>query len=239
MASNILSRLLPSASDEASVYEHADRLGERSPLAAAANNHGMDIDEENLGERFQDQDLEHLLADAAADSRITTESTALPPRERTAKPSKLGSPLSPRQKWPQPSLTRTSTDNDDDNDVPESLLLEGGADVANDGNQPVHNGTNDRDGLPSPVPGPFTRQTRAQWDTTRTHHRLHENDVPQKRPGRQVPRTVRRPLQDPKERAMWLWVNVQDLDNFFSEVYIYFEGHGIWSILLSRVLKLL
>lgn len=234
MASNILSRLLPSASDE---YD-ADRPGGLSPPNSPGN-HGVDIDEENLGERFQEQDLEHLLADAGGDSRITTGSAAFP-REGNVNPPKLGSPLSPRRDFTRPSLARENTDNDDDNDVPESLLLEGGVDTTSDRNRTVPRGSNDRDRLPSPVPGPFTRQTRAQWEATRTQQRLHDSKIPPKqRPGRTLPRNIRRPLQDPKEKAMWLWANVQDLDKFFSDVYAYYIGHGIWSITLSRVLRLL
>ncbi|OAX81033.1 hypothetical protein ACJ72_04627 [Emergomyces africanus] len=38
---------------------------------------------------------------------------------------------------------------------------------------------------------------------------------------------------------MWRWANVENLDNFLADVYDYFLGNGIKSILLSRVLNLL
>ena len=38
---------------------------------------------------------------------------------------------------------------------------------------------------------------------------------------------------------MWRWTNVQNLDNFLNDVYNYYIGKGIWSILLARVLNLL
>jgi len=44
---------------------------------------------------------------------------------------------------------------------------------------------------------------------------------------------------DPSERAMWKWSNVEDLDNFLIDVYDYYLGNGIWSIILSRFLNLL
>jgi autophagy-related protein 9 len=44
---------------------------------------------------------------------------------------------------------------------------------------------------------------------------------------------------DPKEKAMWLWANVENLDNFLKDVYTYFLGNGMWSILLNRALSLL
>ena len=46
-------------------------------------------------------------------------------------------------------------------------------------------------------------------------------------------------IGDPKEKALWRWANVQNLDYFLLDVYDYFVGNGIWSILLNRVLSLL
>ena len=42
-----------------------------------------------------------------------------------------------------------------------------------------------------------------------------------------------------KERALWRWMNVEDLDGFLQEVYLYYVGKGIWAIGLSRLLNLL
>lgn len=42
-----------------------------------------------------------------------------------------------------------------------------------------------------------------------------------------------------KERALWRWINVEDLDGFLQEVYLYYVGKGIWAIGLSRLLNLL
>ena len=44
---------------------------------------------------------------------------------------------------------------------------------------------------------------------------------------------------DPKEKAMFRWVNVVDLDNFLLEVYTYYIHHGFWSTLLTRFFNLL
>ena len=44
---------------------------------------------------------------------------------------------------------------------------------------------------------------------------------------------------DPREKAMFRWVNVIDLDNFLLEVYDYYVHHGFWSTLLSRFFNLL
>lgn len=42
-----------------------------------------------------------------------------------------------------------------------------------------------------------------------------------------------------RERALWRWVNVEDLDSFLQEVYLYYVGKGVWAIALSRLLNLL
>jgi autophagy-related protein 9 len=187
----------------------------------------MEIDEENLGERFQEQDLDHLLADATS-SHITTESTTFLNKERRASGQNIGRP------GRIPSATRTSPHSDDDDDVPESLLLEGGDEPAR-GSNPTGRGPSFP---PPPVPGLASRRTREQWETTRAQQRLHDD-------GRGVPGAVKGAFlagqlsADPKERAMWMWVNVQDLDEFFAKVYAYYNGRGIWSILLARLLALL
>jgi autophagy-related protein 9 len=188
----------------------------------------MDIDEENFDARFEAQDLEHLLADASA-SHMTAESTAfLPPS--SAQPSTAAANRPPS--WRQPAQARAAPLYDDD-DVPESLLLEGAHEgpPSNHTRHPQPTG-----GLPPPVPGPSTRQTRAQWETTRRQQRLH-NEVPGATP---VPRwsATGRPgnTLDPKQRALYRWANVTDMDGFLADVYAYFTGSGKWSIILRKFL---
>ncbi|CCF56397.1 hypothetical protein KAFR_0B00990 [Kazachstania africana CBS 2517] len=43
----------------------------------------------------------------------------------------------------------------------------------------------------------------------------------------------------PKERALWKWANVENLDIFLQDVYQYYLGNGFSSILLKKVLNLL
>ena len=103
-----------------------------------------------------------------------------------------------RGAWRQPAPARTAPIDDDD-DVPQSLLLEGG-------HGPAPGSSKRGEGLPMPVPGPSTRQTRAQWDATRTQQRLHDDDrrgAPSQpwghtsRPGHFA--------ADPREKALWLY----------------------------------
>ncbi|KAK4054015.1 autophagy protein atg9 [Microbotryomycetes sp. JL221] len=42
-----------------------------------------------------------------------------------------------------------------------------------------------------------------------------------------------------RDRALWRWINVEDLDSFLQQVYVYYVGKGIWAIALSRLLNLL
>lgn len=234
MASNLISRLLPSASDEPLEGFPARRHSATDHRKSPSFRDDMDIDEENLEARFEAQDLENLLADASS-SHMTTESTAFLPATEHHRAHGLPSanthntPMS----WQDPSPTRPTPMYDDD-DVPASLLLQP--------SPSIHPASPNRrraapDGLPPPVPGPSTRQTRAQWDATRRHQRLHEEErgaAPGSRWG-----SARNEPVDPKHKALWLWVNVSDLDAFLGEVYEYYTGCGIHSILLRRLFTLL
>ncbi|QSS63393.1 autophagy protein Apg9 [Histoplasma capsulatum] len=160
----------------------------------------------------------------------------------------LGSPKTPRKsdrhKWRLSPPRPVEYDRDDD-DVPASLLVEGDDDDVGPQDlapPPPHaspsRNIHDNDEL---LLGPSTRETRNHWDRVKTHQPIHP--IP--------PRIVPVPTQaggqrrgglafvDPKEKAMWRWANVENLDNFLADVYDYFLGNGIKSILLSRVLNLL
>ncbi|KAG1448965.1 hypothetical protein G6F46_011064 [Rhizopus delemar] len=41
------------------------------------------------------------------------------------------------------------------------------------------------------------------------------------------------------DRTMWRWANVENMDYFFQRVYEYYQGKGIYCILLARLLNLL
>ncbi|EPQ26657.1 uncharacterized protein PFL1_05637 [Pseudozyma flocculosa PF-1] len=51
-------------------------------------------------------------------------------------------------------------------------------------------------------------------------------------------RTALRGL-DPKQKALWMWANVDNMDAFLQEVYSYYVGKGAVCIALSRALNLL
>jgi len=67
------------------------------------------------------------------------------------------------------------------------------------------------------------------------------DESPQTPPPQRQPQVSPKPMRglDDYERALWNWVNVCNLDAFLQEVYLYYEGKGIYSIALARGLNLL
>ncbi|GME27332.1 Autophagy-related protein 9 [Neofusicoccum parvum] len=240
MASNLLSRLLPTA-DENSAYEP---LSQHPPRVRRpdSDNASLTLDEENLEARFQDTDLEHLLAEAA-DSQLTTRSPTFDPNNNHMPPPAT---TSHRPKWMHSAPSRPPPAGvDEDDDVPASLLLDSDRPAAAPSKERQRQRQRQHDPrpgrLPSPVPGPSTRTTRAQWNTTRTQQRLHD-DFSTGPPQRQFRSQLGANgilFTDPKEEAMWRWANVHNLDRFLTEVYNYYQGHGMYSILLTQYLNLL
>lgn len=227
MASNILSRLLPPATGEPSVYEtlrQHDELSDQSDLEERA---GMTLDEENLSTGFHDYELDDALADATTDQGV-------PPRTRTS--NRQGQGMSARKaqnRTRTPHAARNNIDDLDD-EVPQSLLIE-------DDQDPLPRGQDGHDrAIPPPVSGPSSRATRAKWQATQEQQRLYQEPILPRPHSKGNPRRGHPlGLMDPKERAMWMWANVENLDNFLKDVYDYYIGNGIWCILLNRVLNLL
>ncbi|RDW28526.1 autophagy-related protein 9 [Yarrowia lipolytica] len=137
----------------------------------------------------------------------------------------------------------SNSDNDsgNDSDVPTSLMVEGVQDPrpGSKRRQPHRMAT--LSNLQSSA-GPGARSVSfAQGTKTQTPIRLtkptgvangglprHKQDL-----GASI-----RTMVDPKELALWKWANVQNLDNFFAEAYMYYTGKGLVSIILSRVLNM-
>ena len=228
MTSNIISRFLPPAIGSPSVYEtlrQHDQLSDQSDLEERA---GMALDEENLAVGFQDYDLDDALADAATSQTSPSKAAKFDGKVQAASRRAL-----PDRRPPQESARLVEADDLDD-EVPLSLLIEG-----DEGTAPNMEGRPLRE-LPPPIPGPVTRGLRAQWQATQEQQRLHQDPSTGIRNRREHVRTGHPfSMIDPKERAMWRWANVENLDNFLKDVYDYFLGNGIWCILLSRVLNLL
>lgn len=233
MASNILSRLLPTNPSGRSIYDdlRAHDEGSESDLEERA---GLALDEENLN--FQDDDLRAADVFNGEESRLTTESTAfLTQQQRQPRGKKSsGKSQAGRSKWVAQSPRLLGEDGDDD--VPASLLIEGNELAGPSSAKPprARPGKNHKRGLP--VPGPSSRENRAHWEVAQAQQRLHQDD------GIGGPISVRNstgPLSsNAREKAMWRWINTTNLDIFIREVYDYYNGAGMWTIILERVLNL-
>ncbi|KAI0012393.1 APG9-domain-containing protein [Xylariaceae sp. FL0662B] len=221
MPPNLFSRLVPST-DHQAFYD--DRDGDVESRA------GLALDEENLAHNFHDDELDHAETLGLDDSRVSTRSPAATIRE-----THHGAPRLGRRGM---GLRWLATEDDADNDVPASLLVEGPTTAAAKSDTPRSNHRPSRNPTTS---GP-SRRIQAQWETAQAHQRLHQDDDYGPSPGRSQPSvSARRPgfTGSPKDKAMFRWANVSNLDVFIRDVYDYYLGAGIWCILLERLLHLL
>ena len=215
LASRVLSRFLPVAEGDVSVYPGMRRDAiRRAGDVEAQGDRVYDTD------GFQDEDdhPDNLLYDEFGDLPTPTDPGQSP--EMIAAHS--------RQKWQSPAAKRRGLE---DEDVPESLLLE-----------------------PRGKPGPSRHTTRnpvdakharaeAQWKTAQDQQGLYASHAPRSsrptsRPSRGTAATRPTVRPNPQAEATWMYTNASNLDAFLLEVYQYFVQHGVWSILLSRVLTL-
>lgn len=227
MASNVFSRFLPPGSGSPSIYETLRQQDEASDQSDIEERAAMAVDEENLAGDFCDYELDDAIADAAA-----SQSNVLPRSE--SKASQKLPKASPLQGVQPRSSSKMPDAGEEDDEVPQSLLIEDNESPAS----PIRNQRTRPTSLP--VPGPATKDSRAKWRATQEQQRLHTKASRQngsaKQRGSSIPGLA---LATPRERAMWRWVNVNNLDNFLRDVYEYFLGNGIWCMLLSRLLNLL
>ncbi|KAK7210543.1 hypothetical protein V2G26_017721 [Clonostachys chloroleuca] len=222
MASNIFGRHAASAGTR-SFYAELHTRDDEEDLEDQA---GYNIDEENLRHQFNDLDANAL---GPSDSRVTVASTAMggvgEPQGRTSSRGRRGS----LSRWKSP-------EDEIDNDVPASLLVE-----PNDGERPISplirpEGSRPSHGQPHAIPGPSSARADARWDTARAQQQLHEPIPKRSQP---ISLIAGRIPGGPKEKALWRWVNTSNLDSFMRDVYDYFEGGGLWCILCSNALWLI
>jgi len=226
MASDILSRFLPPAAREPSIYQTLAQREDESDQSDLEERAGISLDEENLSTGFHDYELDDAIADAAASQVAPSKS------RRTSRQNEEHEPRGTnfQTRAPHPSLNLDEVDDE----VPQSLLIEDGHDAP-----PVPTARQTQ-ALPPPVPGPSSRGTQARWQAAQEQQRLYQDTLPRQAQLRMQHQGGHpMSMMDPKERALWMWANVENLDNFLQDVYDYFVGNGIWSIFLSRLLNLL
>lgn len=241
MASNILSKLLPSNNMAPSIYEDLRAHDEASEPSDLEERAGLVLDEENLGDAFHDYDLDRADVFDGEDSRVTTESTAFLPQQHGRRPpTQTRNEARNTKDISKPNWMAQSPrilEDDGDDDVPASLLIEGD-DVAGPSQSPRQRSTRQqRATKPRSVPVPSTNEARSRWDAAQAHQQLHPEDDPGPLPPAVPKRTLL--TGSPRDKALWTWLNATNLDHFMGEVYDYYTGAGIWCICLQRILSLL
>lgn len=238
MSSNILSRLLPPTGSP-SVYEAIRQNDAESDTSDVEERAGLALDD-GPEEQLSDRELQDAMADAT-ESQMASPSTPFLSHEPSER-QRHGRAASRPSRWSHNSPDVEADERDDD--VPPSLLIEGQQDdeAAKSRLPPPPRPSlqrKDSDSVP-PASGPSTRVHRPRWDTTRTQQPNNRNNR-QRSPASKwsVGQHPSLAAVDPKEKAMWRWANVENLDNFLKDAYAYYLGNGIWSILLSRALNLL
>ena len=226
MASKLFSKILPPATGE-SIYETLQQNDESSDQSDVEERAGMALDEENLREGFNDYELTNADLGSMPSSKI--ESSEHIGGQRTARARARGA-------HDQSGLVKKKVAVEDlDDDVPQSLLFEG------DRPQVTASREQGLPSIPAPVPVPKISDTRPKWQAAQELQRRRVDvDTLQSPRLKSPPRKVHAAgVAHPREKAMWRWANVENLDNFLKDVYDYFLGNGIWCILLSRALNLL
>lgn len=219
MTSNVFSKLVPTAQGRSFYEDLRRRDGDAEDWAGL-------LDEENLSHDFHDYDLEHAQELGVEDSRTTLGGVRSPGRGPTGRRPRLEA----RSSWAQQEY-------DGDNDVPASLLVE--TDEADTGRLPRQFEQSRRGDQTAAIPG--SSRARAQWETTLAQQRLHTEDptgLPRR--GNGLPNSLFTGvvLGNAKKKAEWRWANVSNLDTFIKDVYDYYLGHGMWCIVVERVLHL-
>ncbi|RDW63971.1 hypothetical protein BP5796_10473 [Coleophoma crateriformis] len=232
MTSNLISRLIPTNPNTRSIYEDL-RAHEDASDSDIEERAGMALDEENL--RFQGTDLDAADIFNGEDSRLTTVSTDFMTRKHAAPDAGKSRANMAASKWLPQSPRLLEEDGDDD--VPASLLIEDNRGPSSQ--RSPHGRAQKHSSRPYAVPGPSTRETRAQWEAAQAQQQLHPDDIPNPNTPRPVKQKAGVLTGSPRDKAMWTWLNVTNLDDFMRQVYDYFLGAGIYCILLEGVLGLL
>jgi autophagy-related protein 9 len=206
-----------------------------SPFRNGLRPRGEQVDDmQGLGDSARPFDLEGIAVRDPADNRPERDRELLAAsRARRSGTHHPGFRDQSRGRW-QPQ------DDDEENEVPQSLLLE-----PNDSHGIHSPGTTQGDSGEHGVqarattesrfgPAPPLEAARVYEANNSTEHLLPTST------SYQPPRvTLGAKISSARDKAAWRWVNVSNLDHFMLDVYNYYEGSGYWCILTDRGLHLL
>jgi autophagy-related protein 9 len=193
---------------------------------------GLTIGDQNPGAHFLEDEEDDLLHEEARGRKPgTSTNTQKGFRQHLAKPSKRNASM----KWLSRSPRLLEDDLDDD--VPASLLVE---DDEFGGPSQAAGQRRAQSGEATKAQRGATSNTEAHWAATQAQQKLHDDEHSTRaKPPQATKMNVGPMFTNPKERAMWHWVNVTNLDYFLAQVYEYYRGAGIWCICLNRFLNIL
>lgn len=232
MASNFISRFTGSNHASASIYETLRQHDEDSDGSDVEERAGLVAEPQNVRDDYHDVGSSHMnFSQSRLDHRLTQDTGTDHRQGRVSRKGK--SRATNRSRYPGAHKLLDVEEADDD--VPASLLID-----PNAGNQ-------DHDSISLPPPpsqlsdGPPLPED-VEFATPRQYPRLQSPGESNPRHPRNAPVNPfwgRLANADPKEKAMFRWVNVTDLDNFLLDVYNYYLCHGFWSMLLVRFFNLI
>ena len=224
MASKLFTRFLPPTTGEPSIYEtirqHDDL--DHSDVEERA---GMTVEGEVHREHYRDPEQRSTDADP--------EPEAVTSRKVQGPVSHVLQSLRSSQNRRRTQQAKEDEMEELDDEVPQSLLIEDDQDPTLDAAKHQR--------MQIPLDSSSTNPgVRAKWHAAQQQQRLYHNTIPPQTPSKPRGSSRWRAAEvDPKEKALWMWANVENLDNFLAEVYEYYIGNGIWSITLTRMLNLM
>ncbi|GAB7360948.1 hypothetical protein MBLNU230_g0931t1 [Neophaeotheca triangularis] len=222
MASRVLSRYLPVAEGDISALEESRReSGVRGDVEAQRSGPPLHTFHDN------DDDPDDFLYDPSNDpERASSPDLSSPEARPTSKGENVegGHRLKSADEIAQQGI-------EENEDVPGSLLMDHTRPRAQRGFPPSRNEHSSRQA-----------GTDAQWQATQLQQGLYTTRPLPKRDTSQFPQAHGPAFiaqRDPQADAMWLYTNASNLDAFLLEVYEYYVNHGLWSMILAKIINLL
>lgn len=221
MTSNFISRFTSSQNNSASIYETIREHEQDSGDSDLEERAGLVSNLPPYADGFQDLEPDRLPANQSQ-----------PRPGGGSQPRKGKGKGSSRPRWAHKNHKLLDVEEADD-DVPASLLIEDGAGGRTSISLPPPPSH-----IPDELPQLFPDTASSAQSPDR--HRRRRSASDQYTQASPTARNIWGSFanQDPREKAMFRWVNVLNLDNFLLDVYNYYICHGFWSTVLMRVFNI-